>query len=147
MSSFQSFEILPLQYLDALAELLDAEGLPHSDLNEPGREFWQLLHGSQVVGYIGVEGSTSDRLLRSFVLKPDSRNGGLGAKALALLEAELKHRGVRSLHLLTTTATQFFQRQGFSSIHRNLAPDAIQRSLEFRSLCPSSASYMVKQLA
>lgn len=147
MSVSQSIIITPLESLDSLIESLRAEGLPHTDLDEPEREFWQLQQGGCVVGYVGVEGTTPDRLLRSFVVLPSHRRGGHGSAALALIETIMVSRGVQSLHLLTTTAAPFFQRLGFESLDRALAPGAIQQSLEFRSICPSTASYMVKRLA
>ncbi|NWA26444.1 GNAT family N-acetyltransferase [Pseudomonas gingeri] len=146
MSVSHSIEMTPLENLDSLMELLRAEGLPHVDLGEPEREFWQLQKGGCVVGYVGVEGATADRLLRSFVVSPSHRRGGLGTEALTLLETLLVSRGVQSLHLLTTTAAPFFLRHGFESLDRAKAPNAIQQSLEFRSLCPSTASYLAKRL-
>ncbi|WP_191486806.1 hypothetical protein [Pseudomonas sp. FEN] len=41
----QSIEMTPLESLDSLIALLRAEGLPHGDLGEPEREFWQFQHG------------------------------------------------------------------------------------------------------
>jgi len=142
----QSLEIVPLESLESLIESLRIEGLPYDDLYEPEREFFQFLQGGQLAGYVGVEGLTEDRLLRSFVVDSSLRGTGIGAQALALVEALLVSRGVTSLHLLTTTAARFFLRHGFANKERSAAPPAIQRSQEFLSLCPSTASYMAKQL-
>ncbi|MEW5508613.1 arsenic resistance N-acetyltransferase ArsN2 [Pseudomonas antarctica] len=142
----QSLEIVPLESLESLIESLRIEGLPYDDLYEPEREFFQFLQGGHLAGYVGVEGLTEDRLLRSFVVDPSLRGTGIGAQALALVEALLVSRGVTSLHLLTTTAAPFFLRHGFANKERSAAPPAIQRSQEFLSLCPSTASYMAKQL-
>ncbi|MCJ8207354.1 arsenic resistance N-acetyltransferase ArsN2 [Pseudomonas sp. RGM2987] len=142
--------VLKMSALDDLASLkasLRAEGLPHADLDEPGREFFQFQIGEQWVGYVGVEGSTADRLLRSFIVSPSSRGEGIGSQALALLEALLVSRGVRTLHLLTTTAAPFFEYHGFEQCSRAEAPSVVQDSLEFRSLCPANASYMAKRIA
>jgi amino-acid N-acetyltransferase len=54
---------------------------------------------------------------------------------------------IKRLVLLTQTAADFFARQGFRTIERSSAPEDIQASEEFRSLCPSSAICMAKDLA
>ncbi|WP_460117777.1 arsenic resistance N-acetyltransferase ArsN2 [Pseudomonas sp. S2_C03] len=139
-------EYFPPYDLDSLTEWLRIEGLPHADLDEPDREFFQLEQGDQLVGYAGVEGSTADRLLRSFFVLPLNRGGGIGSEALKSVETLLMSKGVQSLHLLTTTAALFFERHGFQACDRATAPTAIQNTLEFRSLCPATATYMAKRL-
>ena len=46
----------------------------------------------------------------------------------------------------TKTAAEFFARQGYQVIERSAAPQDMQGSEEFRSLCPSSATCMAKNL-
>lgn len=146
MRKFQHLNVSALRDLDSLTESLRIEGLPHEDLDGPDREFFQLEQGDQLLGYVGVEGSTADRLLRSFFVLPPNRGGGIGAEALKSLETLLRNKGVQSLHLLTTTAAPFFERQGFQYCDRATAPAVIQKTLEFRSLCPANATYMAKRL-
>ena len=69
-----------------LADTLAEDGLPHDDLSDPGRQFYAIRRADRWLGYIGMEGSGTDRLLRSFVIHADHRSGGLGSKALAMLE-------------------------------------------------------------
>jgi N-acetylglutamate synthase-like GNAT family acetyltransferase len=147
MPASQRLKITPLCNLDLLMESLRAEGLPHADLYEPERDFFEFHQDDQPVGYVGVEGSTADRLLRSFLILPSHRGEGIGSEALKSVEALLVGHGVKSLHLLTTTAAPFFAHHGFESRDRVAAPAAIQGTLEFRSLCPATASYMTKQIA
>lgn len=146
MSISQPLGIFPLYNLESLTESLRAEGLPHADLYEPEREFFQLQQGDQLVGYVGIEGATADRLVRSFLVFRSHRREGIGSEALALLELLLVSRGVETLHLLTTTAAPFFQHHGFKIRARTTAPSAIQHTLEFRNLCPASANYMAKRI-
>lgn len=146
MSASQLIEMNPIESFDSFIELLRAEGLPHSDLMEPGREFWQFKQDGEVVGYAGSEGTTGNRLLRSLVLSPSHRGKGYGSAALRILERHLATKGVKTLHLLTSTAEPFFQVQGFVILPRPSAPATIQQSLEFRQLCPSSATYLAKKL-
>ncbi|EJL01874.1 MULTISPECIES: arsenic resistance N-acetyltransferase ArsN2 [Pseudomonas] len=147
MSIAQHLKVSPLGNLDSLMESLRAEGLPYADLHEPERHFFAFHQDDQPVGYVGVEGSTADRLLRSFLIFPSHRGGGLGSEALKSVEALLVGHGVKSLHLLTNTAAPFFERHGFEHRDRAAAPSAIQGTLEFRSLCPATASYMTKRIA
>jgi amino-acid N-acetyltransferase len=62
---------------------------------------------------------------------------------VAILEQQAA--GAR-LHLLTTTAAQFFHRLGYVAADRATAPAAIAGSQEFAALCPVTAQYMVKDL-
>src|SRR3546814_3394720 len=57
---------------DLMAEL-SAAGLPASDLAEAGRRFFRFEDDVGLVGYGGIEGDGSDRLLRSLVVKADRR--------------------------------------------------------------------------
>ena len=129
-----------------LAATLAADGLPHDDLSDPGRQFYAIRRADRRLGFIGVEGSGSDRLLRSFVIHPDHRSGGLGSKALAMLENLARDEGTKRLHLLTTTAAPFFRRNGYLTDSREDAPASIGGSKEFTTLCPASAGYLVYTL-
>lgn len=67
---------------------------------------------------------------------------------MIVLELERLARAARidRLVLLTQTAADFFARQGYRVMERDAAPQEVQASEEFRSLCPSSAVCMVKSL-
>ena len=129
-----------------LAATLAEDGLPHDDLSDPWRQFYAIRRADHRLGYIGIEGSGSDRLLRSFVILADHRSGGLGSTALAMLESLARDEGTKHLHLLTTTAAPFFCRNGYRAASRADAPATIGSSKEFRTLCPASADYLVKTL-
>jgi amino-acid N-acetyltransferase len=75
------------------------------------------------------------------VVVPAQRKSGIGT-----LERIAEADGARSLHLLTTTAPDFFEARGYEHRDRSQAPKAISSSEEFKSLCPISAVYMVKEL-
>jgi amino-acid N-acetyltransferase len=47
---------------------------------------------------------------------------------------------------LTTTAEHFFPKFGFERIARADVPSSVQRSVEFTSVCPASATVMRKPL-
>lgn len=131
--------------LSALAALLGDAGLPTSDLAEGERIFFRFDDES-LAGYGGIEGDGADRLLRSLVVIPDRRREGIGRAMLAALEQEATMLGVERLHLLTTTAAEFFKANAYTVADRLTAPAAIAASREFASLCPTSAAYLMKTL-
>ncbi|GAB5352546.1 arsenic resistance N-acetyltransferase ArsN2 [Qipengyuania sp. 483] len=132
--------------MNDLAAALAADGLPYDDLSEPGRQFYVIRRADRQLGYIGIEGTGSDRLLRSFVIPAEHRSAGVGREALAALEGHARDAGTKRLHLLTTTAAEFFRRSGYQPASREDAPNDIAGSREFTTLCPASAEYLVKEL-
>ena len=104
----------PKSLSDLMAEL-SAAGLPASDLAEAGRRFFRFEDDAGIVGYGGIEGDGSDRLLRSLVVKADRRGCGLGGAILTAVEHAAADEGATSLYLLTTTAEPFFRRHGYET--------------------------------
>jgi amino-acid N-acetyltransferase len=130
---------------DILRTALAEAGLPTADIAQPGRLFFGLSDDRGLIGYIGLEGDGADRLVRSLVVLPSRRGSGHGSTLVARLEAVLPGE-VERLHLLTATAAPFFRRLGYADSDRRQAPDAIAATEQFASLCPASASYLVKTL-
>ena len=131
--------------LSGLARLLSASSLPSADLAEPDRVFFRF-GVDHIVGYGGLEGEGTDRLLRSVIVLPHRRGHGVGRAIVATLEREARELGVQQLHLLTTTAAPFFGAIGYAAANRHTAPPTVAASREFTSLCPASAGYLVKAL-
>ncbi len=131
--------------LDQLAAALAVAGLPIADLAEPGRTFFRF-DDDALAGFGGIEGDGPDRLLRSVVVLPAHRGAGVGRAIVAELERLAAHAGTLRLHLLTTTAAEFFAIAGYDVAERAGMPATIAASREFASLCPSSATYLVKIL-
>jgi amino-acid N-acetyltransferase len=69
---------------------------------------------------------------------------GLGRRLVTAAEEMATELKVREVYLLTTTAAELFKRLGYRQVDRNLAPPAIALTKEFTSLCPSTATFMVK---
>lgn len=131
---------------NALGDLglaLAAADLPTTDLKEPGRIFFRVGENG---AFGGLEGDGPDRLLRSIVVPADRQRSGLGSLVVRALEAEAIAMGVRRLHLLTTGAAPFFRKLGYQDCARAWAPNVISGTEQFRSLCPASAAYLVKDL-
>jgi N-acetylglutamate synthase-like GNAT family acetyltransferase len=137
------FEV-PRGGYDVLRIALEQARLPTDDLDGPDRCFFGLSDQDGPIGYIGVEGSGEDRLLRSLVVLPSRRGHGHGVRLVRDVESMLA--GHVRLHLLTNTATDFFRALGFAEAARAEAPDNIASTQQFSSLCPASAAYLVKDL-
>lgn len=131
---------------DVLRLQLEVAGLPTDDLDELGRLFFRLSDDEGLIGYIGLEGEGPDRLLRSLVVMRGRRGQGHGRDLVRRLEA-VCDGAVARLHLLTTGAAPFFRSLGYLDTDRGQAPPAIASTAQFSSLCPSSATYLVRDLA
>ena len=55
-------------------------------------------------------------------------------------------RGIRALYLLTMTAEHYFPRFGFTVVPRDVVPQEIADTLEFKSACPASATAMTRAI-
>ncbi len=99
-----------------------------------------------VVGGVGAEGAGPEVLLRSLVVSPAVRGGGLGSALLAAMETTISEKGARAIYLLTATAEEFFAARGYGRLSRDAAPPRIRQSREFAVLCPASAVLMVRHV-
>ena len=130
---------------------LQAAGLPAADLTPQHMlDFLFAERGGLPVGMVGLEPFAPPArigLLRSLVVDPSCRGGGLGSRLVAALEAAAVERGLRELWLLTIDAQEFFARRAYVAAARSAAPSVIQASAEFTSLCPGDAVLMCKRLA
>lgn len=148
MGDKSAIRVTPLEKseLQVLHALLSKAGLPTEDLMFPGRSFYRFDEQGQLLGFIGLEGEGTDRLLRSLVVSERRRGMGGGRCILAMLENIASISGVLRLHLLTNTAPDFFSANGYRIVPRGEAPESISCTTEFKSLCPASAVYMVKDI-
>ena len=136
---------LPEPTPDLIAALV-AAGLPTDDLREPRRRFYRFEDDAGLIGYGGLEHLGPDALIRSIVVIDSRRGGGHGSAILSWLEARAAEQQASDLYLLTTSATSFFQRHGYTALPRSAAPYAIAASRQFAALCPASAAFMFKEL-
>jgi amino-acid N-acetyltransferase len=132
--------------LAAVAALLQLAKLPIDDLtNAPGLKLWVLEMQGELAGAVALEGiGPQDRLLRSLVIAPSRQRRGLARALVAEVEADARAEGIV---LLTETAQALFDRLGYQVIERAAAPEPLQQSAQFRSLCPASAICMDKRLS
>ena len=123
-----------------LRALLEASGLPVSDLAEARPVLFGTLDHSGLVGVVGVEVHGHSGLLSSLAVRSDARGTGLGGALVDVAERFARARGVRHLYLLTDTAERFFARRGYQRVERAAAPPEISGTSEFASLCPSTSA-------
>jgi amino-acid N-acetyltransferase len=126
--------------------LLERNGLPFDDVGSKLDCFYVGYVGTDPIGIGGVEVYDTDGLLRSVVVEREVRGEGFGSALCTRLEERAAANGVETLHLLTTTAAEFFAEREYAETPRQTAPAAIQRTTEFDDLCPSTATYMRKSL-
>ncbi|MCP1482816.1 MULTISPECIES: arsenic resistance N-acetyltransferase ArsN2 [Pseudomonas] len=149
MKNAVDIQVVPIgaDQIDALRLSLERAGLPTADLVLPARRFFRFDYEGVPLGYGGLEGQGQDVLLRSLVIESEKRGQGWGAAVLEQMEAMAATFGAIKLHLLTNTAANFFKAHGYSECPRALAPDHINQSEQFKSLCPSTATYLAKTIA
>jgi amino-acid N-acetyltransferase len=127
--------------------LLEAEGLPASDLTEGHlQHFFFTGTDGAPSALVGLEIFGEGAWLRSLVVSAIARTQGLGSAPVEHAEEYAAARQVRALYLLTATAEAFFTHRGYKRIDRVQAPSSIQSTREFASLCPASSAFMIKRL-
>jgi amino-acid N-acetyltransferase len=133
--------------LATVRRLLTAARLPTEDLTDGHLEhFFHAADVSRPLGVVGVELFGELGLLRSLVVRDESRASGVGSALVKRVEDYARSRGVRDLYLLTTTAQAFFAARGYRVAPRDQVPEAIKSTREFAAICPASAVLMTKQL-
>ena len=131
---------------NAIVELLANSHLPVSDLNAGERTFLSATSSGKLIGCVAVETYEDSGLLRSLAVTEEFRGKGIGKKLVEEAESWAKSNNLKCLYLLTTTASGFFPKLGWTIAERSAAPDSIKNSSEFASVCPSTAVFMSKNL-
>src|SRR5882724_4075306 len=103
----------------SVVTLLEAEGLPTSDLMEGQLEHF-FFTGSDGApsAVVGLELYGEVALLRSLVVSAVARTQGLGSALVHHAEVYAAAQRVRCLYLLTTTAESYFAHRGYKRIDR-----------------------------
>lgn len=141
-------EILPINDIQAISALLEMEQLPSGDVAPgPLMPFFGAMDNDKLAGVIGCELRDHCALLRSLVVVDTYRGCGVAAQLINAVERIAYSVGVQSMYLLTTDAENYFARYGYQAIERDQVPSAIRQTEQFSSLCPDSATVMIKSLA
>lgn len=130
----------------SIVKLVKECGLPYEDINqEKLKSFIVAKINNSIIGCIGIEIFNHDGLLRSLAVNNEYRNQEIGGELYRKLLSFSTKSGVTTLHLLTTTAENYFIKKGFIKTDRSNAPQTIKVTAEFSTLCSSSSTYMVLQ--
>jgi amino-acid N-acetyltransferase len=135
----------------SVLDLLRASDLPVADLDRttPVRMYGVLIDGSVagLAGCVGLEVHGDAGLLRSLAVAPEHRSQGMGLALVRHAERQAIALGITTMWLLTTSATPFFSRQGYTPVARAEVRKAIRDTAQFAALCPASATVMKKALS
>ena len=104
------------------------------------------MDGEKIIGTAGLEIFEDCALLRSVSVIKEEQGKGYGKLINGEIEKYVKESGINCLYLLTTTAKDFFDKQGYCVIKREESPEALRQTAEFTSLCPASAVVMKKRI-
>jgi N-acetylglutamate synthase-like GNAT family acetyltransferase len=126
----------------AIEALLAGSALPLEGAREHLGDFLVAWEDGALAATGGVEWYEGCGLLRSVAVAESHRGCALAATIVLRLIAEARVREARSLHLLTTTAADYFARHGFVVSSKEGAPAVLGASAQFSGACPASATFM-----
>lgn len=134
------------EHFPEVSALLASQQLPISDFDPSLDGFWLACYGNTLAATAALEVYESFGLLRSVATAPEFRNRGVAATLTQQLLEEARRKGLQAVYLVTTTAKDYFAGKGFEEAERSSLPEPILRSGQLQSVCPSSATVMVKKL-
>ena len=137
---------LTLDNREEAAKLLTEFDLIYTDLNQANIQLFKFSDSDETIGFGGLEIVESEALLRSVVVKKEFQGKGFGKIISNWIELRAKEQQISALYLLTTTARDFFEHQGYQVIDREKFPEPIKQTKQFSGLCPSTAHCMTKTL-
>ena len=148
MKLTSKYAIVPAQAADiaSVTDLLAVSKLPTEDLPTGLPHFFVVKKDEQLIGAAGVEIHGFYALLRSVAVAADFQGQGIAQELTKKALKEAVKQDVSEVYLITTTADQYFEKQGFTRVERSEVPLEIAQTEQFSSLCPSSAIVMKKQL-
>jgi amino-acid N-acetyltransferase len=132
--------------LDGILRLLGEQRLPQEGLREHLETALVVRLDDRIVGSAALELYPDGALLRSVAVASELQGQQVGRE---LTEAAIRladQLAMPAVYLLTNTAAEYFPRFGFEPITRAEVPPGVQASIEFTSLCPSTATVMRKRL-
>ncbi|MFN8356868.1 MAG: arsenic resistance N-acetyltransferase ArsN2 [Spirosomataceae bacterium] len=131
---------------DAITQVLTKAQLPTQDLPKGTPHFLVAKDKDTVVGTAGVEIHGFYALLRSVAVEEAFQNQGIAKQLTKAAIKEAIKQDVCEIYLITTSAEQYFKKQGFEQVERSDVPPEIAQTSQFSDVCPSSAVVMRKLL-
>jgi N-acetylglutamate synthase-like GNAT family acetyltransferase/protein-tyrosine-phosphatase len=132
--------------LDAIRRLLAEALLPLGDVGDPDLRFIVARQDGRVVGCAGLQAFGEDGQLRSMAVHWTSRTAGLGSSLHGRLLYEALQAGVRTLYVVTTTAADFFARQGYRKVQPADVPKGVVGSEEYATFVPGGGVVMARKV-
>ena len=111
--------------LSIARQWLSCAGLPVEDLTIDHLALVAERDG-EVAGLVGLEQFETLGLLRSLIVLPARRRGGVGQALVIALEKVAADKGIDELWLLTIDADGWFEQLGYRRQDRDAAPSVIQ---------------------
>ncbi len=128
---------------NTIQKLLETVNLPTESVDSGATTFYIAEENRSVIGVAGFEFYGKDALLRSVAVPPRLQKKGIGERIVDSMIATAREHHFKRIVLLTETAEGFFKRKGFTVVDRTgIHNDALQRSSEFTTACPTSAICM-----
>lgn len=132
--------------LAAVSRLLTDAQLPLDGVAESLADFIVAESEGALVGVAGLERCGRHALLRSVAVTDAWRSRGVGRALVERLIAGAESQRIAALYLLTTTAERYFPSFGFREVARDVVPEDVRATAEFRSACPASATVMTREI-
>ena len=128
--------------LDPIQSLLEKVGLPVCELDKHLGSFLVAHRHGRLLACAGMEFYGATARLRSLAVEPEYQGFGVGRKMTRALIAAASRGGAVEVVVLTSTAAGLARSFGFRETPREVLPQAVRDSWEFRSACCSSARCM-----
>ncbi len=128
-------------------DLLERSGLNAEDFAQLSpSDFIHVEQGDYLAAGIAVQVFSESALLRSLVTADEVRGAGLARDLVRLAVDRARQQGLKSLFLLTQTASRYFERMGFEYVDRQSVPRGVAGSSQFSELCPADSDCLVFNL-
>jgi N-acetylglutamate synthase and related acetyltransferases len=128
---------------EIIRSILTSQKLPSESIGTGITDFYLALDNNTVVGVAGFEYYGEDALLRSVAVPSQYQKKGIGFQFVDWMIALGKQKRLKSMVLLTETASNFFAKKGFSVVGRSsINNEALKKSSQFCGGCCSSAACM-----
>lgn len=141
-----TIQLLDRSEISSIKTLLHSVGLPGSDLESAPIHFFGKKENNELIATGALEIYGSNAILRSVAIHPDFQKSGYGKQIVRFLEKKAVDLGIQKLFLLTTTAETYFKKLDYQPVKRELCPYKIKSSVQFKNICPSTATCLFKNL-
>jgi amino-acid N-acetyltransferase len=127
----------------AIRSLLESHKLPTDTVGTSITDFYLAVDNESIVGVAGFEYYGADVLLRSVAVPISLQKKQFGSQMVDWMILLAKEKGMKSIVLLTETASKFFVKKGFHVADRaSINNEAMKKSPQFCGGCCSSAACM-----